>query len=427
MEAVITRILKKETKETFWSVATKALSGILFILLNTYLARKLGVEFFGTWAFLLSNVTIVFLLSYFGLNNATKAFVAQHAESGQLREVLRSSLILRLLFSIIFTGGFILFHKQLATLVKRPDLSSLFLFSSPLVFLMGFVEYFKQAFTGFFRLKYHFIINLFEHGLKILLVILLLNLVVNLEGVILSYSLAVLVASFVGSYFFLRFYRASAVNSNTRQTVRPLLKQIFRYSLPLFFISMGFLILTEVNTLMLGLLSTDREVGLFAVGNQLASKLPQVALALSMGTMPVFARMDASNKEALWRKFLTILRVNGLIFIPLGVFLITLSPLLVPLVFGEDYTDAVLPLQILTFWIVMSAFNIYFNALLDYQGHANRRALNFSLTMVGTVVLNLLLIPRFGAVGAATSITISYIPYVIFNWLELRRIFRQFD
>jgi O-antigen/teichoic acid export membrane protein len=65
---------------------------------------------------------------------------------------------------------------------------------------------------------------------------------------------------------------------------------------------------------------------------------------------------------------------------------------------------------------------MFFNALLDYQGRATRRARNFLFTIVLTVLLNLYLIPRFGAVGAAVSTTVSFAPYVILNVLEVREV-----
>ena len=444
---MIARLYAKETKETLWSLATKGLAAVLFVALNAYLARALGVELFGVWSFLLSNLTIVFLLSYLGLNNATRAFVARYNGSRQLSAVLRASLSLRLAISAGFTTAFILWHRPLAALIGRPELSALFLFAAPLVFLMGMVEYLKQVFTGLHRLKYHFIVNLFEFGLKIGLSVLFLELALGLRGVVLAYWLAVLIACGVGFVFWARFYRLGGgaqanpdgssleVAGNTtaplRSDTRPrqaepnFMARIFRYSLPLFLISIGFLILTEVDTLMLGLLSTDYQVGLFAAGKQLANKLPQLALALSMGTMPVFARMNAENREEMRRKFVRILRLNALVFLPLGGVLIMLSPVFMPLLFGQDYRAAALPLQILTVWIVLTTFNMFFNALLDYQGRATRRAVNFLFTMIATVGLNLVLIPRWGAVGAAVSTSAAYAPYVILNGMEVRRLFRE--
>ena len=134
------RLYEKETKETLWSFATKLVAAVLFIVLNAYLARVLGVELWGRWSFLLSVLTVIFLLSYLGLNNAARAFAARYNNTPELRSVLRSSLLLRIAISAVFTTAFVLSSDQIAALVRHPELAGILPAAAPLVFLMGFSE-----------------------------------------------------------------------------------------------------------------------------------------------------------------------------------------------------------------------------------------------------------------------------------------------
>lgn len=436
VKEIIARLYQKEVKETLWSFATKLLTAVLFFAINIYLARILGVTLFGTWSFLFSNLTLVFIFSYFGVNAATRAFVARYNHTAALRIVFESSLLLRFSINILFALLFLLLHDEISVWIRHPELSELFLSATPLVFLMGFVEYLKEIFIGLHRIKYHFIVNVFEYGLKLVLTVLFLRLTFSLLSVIQAYSWAVLFAVLAGGFTYFRIYQRSRSYSpneglkTIQERERPhnnpaFINRILRYSLPLFFISIGFLIITEIDTLMLGVLSTDQQVGFFAVGKQIANKLPQAAFALSMGIMPIFAKLSSENATELRKKFANILKLNTLFFLPISVGLIGLSPLLIPWIYGSGYRDSVLPLQILTLWILMNTFNVFFNIFLDYQGLARRRALNFSLTMIATIGLNFLLIPPFGAVGAALSTTVAYTPYIILNGLEVRKVLRD--
>jgi O-antigen/teichoic acid export membrane protein len=427
---MLNRLYQKETKETLWSFATKLAAAVLFVVLNAYLARVLGPDLWGSWSFLLSILTVVFLLAHLGLNNATRAYAARYLGTGSLRQVLRASLALRIAASAAFTAVFVLLNEPLAGWIDRPDLAGPLRAAAPLVFLMGFSEYLKQLFTGLHRLKFHLVINLIEFGGKIVLAYLLLEVAVSLENIVLAFWLAVGLSVMAGMWVWNRFYldpgSAGIPDDEPGKTVETdLMAGILRYSLPLFMISLGFLALTEIDTLMLGFLATDFEVGQFAIAKQLANKLPQFALALSMGTMPVFARLSPENLAAMRAKYKLVLRLNALAFLPGGLLLILLSPWLIPLIFGPEYRGAVLPLQILTVWVVLSSFNQFFNALLDYQGRASRRARNFVLTIFLAVGLNLVLIPHFGAVGAALSTTVSFLPYVVLNVFEVREIFKN--
>lgn len=435
----------KESKETFWSFASKGLAALLFYGLNIYLARTLGVEMYGRWSLLLSTLTIVFSLSYLGLNNATRAFTARFNGTLLLQEVLKGSIIARFWISAGFTAAFLLLSQPLAQWLERPELREYALPAALLIFSNGFLEYAKQMVTGLHRIVFHLALTGAELLAKLLFAVVLLDLARGIGSVLHAYWMGTVLATAIGGAIWWGFYRRAGQFPPPEQPAPPeqasrpptsgsafewdrpprhMAAALLRYSLPLFLISIGFLIQTEIDTQMLGVLSTDHQVGLFAVGKQIANKLPQIAFAMAMGTMPVFARTQLTDdRAALARKFRTLMAFNALIFLPIGAGLMLLSPWLVPWLFGQTYAAAVLPLQILTVWIVLSSFNIFLNQFLDYQGRAARRALNFSLTIAATVALNWLLIPQFGAAGAAFSTTVSYVPYVALNYLEVRQIF----
>ena len=411
----------KFLKETLWSFAAKGTAFLLYFLLNVYLARTLGVERFGTWSFFFSALTIILLLSYFGINASARKFVAQYNKTGELNNVLKSSLKLRLIFSLTFAVILILFHKPLAMLLGKPEFAHLFLLSTPLIILAGLVEFLKNTFMGLHRIIYNFFVNLLEYGLKLILVVICLTVSLDLSNIVNSFTIACLMTSVIGLYLlYFKFYRGNKVHAENNFNGK-----IFKYSIPLFFITIGFLIATEVDTVMLGLLSTDAEVGTYAVAKQIIIKLPHISLAMAMGTMPVFAKLNEGNKKKLKKLFYKLLMTNALVFSIISIGIIVLSRFFIPLIFGVEYTSSVLPLQILTIYLVGFSFSIFLSTFLDYQGLAKKRAINLSVSMVLNIVLNFILIPEYGAVGAAIATSISYLPYIFLNWFEVKRVLNQ--
>ena len=93
------------------------------------------------------------------------------------------------------------------------------------------------------------------------------------------------------------------------------------------------------------------------------------------------------------------------------------------MIFGKEYLGSVLPLQILTFYIICFSFSIFLSSLLDYQGKAKKRAVNLSFTLIANIILNYILIPPYGAIGAAIATSTSYLPYIILNFIEVRKTF----
>ncbi len=173
---------------------------------------------------------------------------------------------------------------------------------------------------------------------------------------------------------------------------------------------------------MLGLMTNDLEVGNYALGKQIVTRLPHISYAIAMGTMPIFAKIDSSNKAQRKKIFIRLLKTNALIFTPIILGIIFLSGFLVPLIYGEAYIDAILPLQILSLYVLIFTFAVFFNQLLDYQGLAKLRAINLIISMFLNIGLNYYLIPIYGAVGAAISTSIAYLPYFVLNFIEVRKV-----
>jgi O-antigen/teichoic acid export membrane protein len=198
-------------------------------------------------------------------------------------------------------------------------------------------------------------------------------------------------------------------------------KAILDYSYPFILISLGFIALTEIDTMMLGILSTAEQVGVYSVAKQFVQKLPHLSLAIAMGTMPVFAGLNGSNKELMRKRLMNILKINSGIYLVIIAFLLAFAPFVISMLFGKEYAAAALSLQILTIYLFCYATSIILSGFLDYTGRANKRALNMTLAIGANIILNIVLIPKYGAAGASAATSISFIPYVIMNWLEVRK------
>jgi len=410
-------IKNKLIKETFWGFASKGIAFILLMGLNIFLARILGVEEFGLWSFLFAIITGIFLISNFGINASGK-FIAQYNSTDELKNVIRNSFKLRLLISFFFALFIFFGSRTISVLVGHPEFEILLKYSSPLVFSMGFLEYLKTAFGGLHRIKYNFIVTVLEFGFKFIFVIFLFQFSTNLINIVNAFSLASFLTIVIGlSLLYFNFYIKIDRSTNITSAL-----DIIKYAIPLFFTSIGAVIATEIDTVMLGLFSSNYEVGIYAVGKNLVNIIPQISMAIAMGTMPVFAKINNKNKEELKLLFFKILRINTWLMGIITLGIIFLSGFLIPLIYGPRYAGAVFPLQILTIFLVSRSFLIFLNLFLDYQGLAKKRLLNSIISMILNIILNLLLIPKYGAVGASIATSIAYAPYVILNWLEVKKV-----
>ncbi len=410
---------RKVLKETIWSFLSKGISMLLFVILNVILARSLEVEEFGLWTIFFSVMTIVFSITNLGVNDSTRRFVAQYNKEELLKNVIKSSLKLRLLFSLVGTVLFLAFYRQIAVFLNRLELQELFLCGLPLIFLSNFVEYFKSVFMGLHMIKYNFFLNLTEYMLKLILVLVFFLHANSITSIINSFIVSLGIG--VGLGFCLlssRFQKKTGKNKERFEI------KILKYSLPFIVINIGFLTLTEISSVMIGMYSSNTEVGIYGVAKNLVVKLVHISLAIAAGTMPIFAKLNEDNKTELKKFFYKILRYNMLLYLLISLVLIFSSPYFIPILFGKEYELSVLPLQILTIYLFGYSVSVILSTFLDYIGKAKIRAINILLTIVINIILNIILIPRYGAIGAAIATSSSYLPYVVINYFEVRRILK---
>lgn len=408
----------KLLKETFWSLLAKAAAFVFYFGLSIILARHLRPEKFGTWSYYYSIINMLLLLSYFGVNASARKFIAQYNNTDQLFSVMKTSIIIRVSFSILFALLFLFISRPLSIILGRPDFEALFLLSAPLIFFAGLVDFFRHAFEGLHRLKYVFFITLSEHGLKFIFSIVLLLITNGLTALIISFNLSLMFTSVLGLYYYYLFSRKPEIVKLNYDS------DIIKYSIPLFFVTIGFAIAVELDVIMLGHLSLDSEVGIYAIAKQIIVKLPHFAVAISMGTTPVFAKLNINNKKELSVLFYQLMKTNTFIIGSLSLLILGTSWLFIPLIYGEIYKASIIPLMILVVYLLLFSYSIFLSIFLDYQGKAQKRAVNLSIAIALNILLNYILIPRFGAIGAAIGTSVSYIPYVYLNWLEVRRYLR---
>lgn len=90
---------------------------------------------------------------------------------------------------------------------------------------------------------------------------------------------------------------------------------------------------------------------------------------------------------------------------------------------GSDYSGSLYPLRILVIYAFFLSTSAFISSFLDYVGLAKKRAKNLTVAILLNAILNIILIPKYGAVGAASATLMSYLPYFVLNVLEVKKVF----
>ena len=152
-------------------------------------------------------------------------------------------------------------------------------------------------------------------------------------------------------------------------------------------------------------LAGSRELGLYSVAVSWAETLFFLPTALATVQRPDLVRGD---REHATRRAATVFRACVIVTILLTALLILLAPFLCATVFGDEFRGSIDDLRVLALGGVgMAALKLLGDALI-----AQRRPLLTSAAVgaafAATVVLDVVLIPRYGGLGAAVASSVAY-------------------
>jgi O-antigen/teichoic acid export membrane protein len=235
-------------------------------------------------------------------------------------------------------------------------------------------------------------------------------------GLGVSGALAALVASWVAvvvlaSPVFLRYARP--------RFSRPALASILRYGLLVQVGTVSAFASLRLDILVLQHFRPLDQVGIYAVAQSVAETVTILALGFAGSMLPLVARLDGVERQNLTGEAIRNCSLLGAVAV---VGLSILGPPLVPVVFGQDFADAVTPLLILlpSMWFLGIALAI--GSTLRGYGRPGLASLLAGLSMVVTIGLDLILIPSYGVTGAAIASAVAYALYGASSVLALARV-----
>jgi len=176
------------------------------------------------------------------------------------------------------------------------------------------------------------------------------------------------------------------------------------------------------NILILGVLATDEDVGIYRTVVQVATIAIFVLQAINLVVMPHFARLHTQGDYRKLQRLVTI-SARLTFFFALPVFFIFLfwGDLVLGLVFGNDYAEGHVALAILAGAQLINAWMGSVGRLLAMTGHEKDVLRGMIFPVLLNVVLNIVFIPIWGIEGAAVATAISIILWNISFWFSARR------
>lgn len=396
---------------------------VLMAVVTMLFTRLMGAEGYGRVAFLLSSSFIVVLVAGLGLPTASLRLIPRYAIRGR-SDLVGHYLAVGLLMTIGMSaiGGLCLGVVLVATPSLARDYGFPLLSVIALVISVALMRFASET-SRACGLQ---LVGFAGESVAVRLILLAALSLYLAAGAALSADVAVLLwvgaqGSVAVAVAVLVFRRVKPGIGTLRWRQARLYRGWLGVSTVMLVTPVYYFLLFETDAVMLGVLAGPEEVGVYQVARRLAEFVVFCAAVASAVGLPRLAESHAARQAG--RVQATVDTMNGIALVstaPIVLALALVGPWVLQL-FGDDFAGGYLPMLILAVArLVAVVFGPASDLLLMTGHHARLGKVNL-VCAAANIVLNLLLIPRFGVVGAASATSVALIGWSAWLYLLARR------
>ena len=373
------------------------------------IARFLGTDIFGIYALGMVVYEVARLFSSMGLHIGSVRYVSIHHGAGdvqRLKGVLLQVILLPFLGGAVLGAAIFLASEYLAQdIFGKPELTFVLrIFAISLPFWASTVVA-ARATTGFQTTKYLvYIREYLQPFANLMLVIFLCLIGQRLFGVTLAWVLSFLLAFAAVLYLIKRVFPPLL-----QKNIKPVFesRQLLKFSLPLAFGDILLFLLLRIDILMVGYFRPSLEVGVYRAVSQTALLLLIFLTSFNNIFAPMIADIfNKGDQEKMRQLFKTVTRWSFSLTLPLFL-VVAIGAKNILHIFGSDFTVGWLPLIILASGQLVNAGSGGVSLMLVMSGHQYRKLFGDFAIVIINLMLNIILIPRWGFLGAAVATGIS--------------------
>ena len=462
---IIAEALRKTAKGTALAFFGLLLFGILDFASKVLIARHASQAEYGIFSLALSLLQICTILSCLGLQAATPrciAFFRGRGEFEKARSIVFASLQLALIASVLCGATLFLASPLLTTLFHLPaSATQIFqIFAVALPFSVA-VEMLASVFRGYDRVQEKVIFrDILSNVLKVLFIVSAIALGYAFLGIICAYLLAIITASLL---FFAYTSRKIELKGGRRgeraeekqkeskegkgqgakrakrergeweeewgtsgggsgESLKEIRKKLLVFSVPLLIANVSSALSLRMDTFMLGYFKTAEIVGLYNAAQPIAQLIQIFLTSMVFIYVPIASQLYSKNLIGEMRRCYAVLTkwIFSATF-PLFLLMFLFPEEVLRIFFGSAYVSAASALRILAIGML---FHVFFGPNASTLIVIGKTKLNMVDNIVGifvNAVLNVILVPILGIIGAAISTTTSL---AAINGLKTAQIFK---
>ena len=416
------KALKTVAKGAGIAVVGMILGKLFSYLTRVFIARSFGPETYGLIAMGLATISIITTFSLIGLDLGLTRFIAFYRGKrnlGKVKGSIKSSFKITLPLSIIFAAALFIFSEQVAIFFSKQDLVpviKILSFALPFSVILGL---FQSTLLGFKLVKQKvYTVEIGKNLSTLIFVIIFFYLGFGLFGATIGFVLGFFLSVIVGVY-----HLKGKILPQLKK-IKPIRvsKELVSFSLPLLMVATLSLLMAWTDVLMLGYFDTVANVGIYSAVLNTGILLSFVFQGFSFIFTPLISEFYSRDQIKEIRKiYKSSTRWTFSITFPLFLLFILFPDNILKILFNEEFVSGSTSLIILSFGIM---FSVFIGLARETITSIGKTKIIFYFTLIAAssnFIINLILIPIYGMVGAAIAMLVSLILWSLLPLLYIHK------
>ena len=398
------KTVKKFAFDVGWVFAGSMAGLVLNFLKKPVMARFLGPEGLGLFSMVTMIAGIITLIAGLGFNSAIIKYTAQHKDDrNRLSAIVSSGIVTMAILGVFASITLFVLSNTLADVFNMPSLSFLLKIYAvvfPFSLIFGVL---LALFNGLREMKYLTFIDILNKIMIFSFTLILLFLGFGVIGALIGDMLALFVVVIIAATTMKKFvnFKISDFKGNTKMLTSFGSRMMGANSINL--------IQYQADSFLIGYFLTASDLGYYTAAVSLSRFFWRVPQSIQMITYPATSEYWSKDKrESLNKMIDKSMKYSACILLPVGLAVWFFAKDIITFLFGDEFIYAVLPLQILLIGTVINGIICRpIGGSLAGVGRPELELITVGISSAVNIMLNVLLIPILGIVGAAISTSIS--------------------
>lgn len=404
----------KTIRDVQWSFLSLATSSFAHLLLRMVLGKDLGPSGLGTYTLVFTIYMFGMQFAAFGFGAALTNYIAEHKNDvHKTKEYISSGVIGSIISGIIM--GILLYSSSefISTdFFHIPEMVDLLKITAVCFPFIAIQKATTGTLNGFRKMNHFAMVNVLQNTFVFLIsIFFVLFLKMGVRGAVIGF----VVPTIVIGVFSLLFIRKSFFLPS-RAVLSSVLREITWFG---FYIVLGNsigLLNTQIDSLLIGRFMSETDVGYYAIAVIIMQGITLLPSAVQAVTTPTMATYYGKREYSKIRELVkNIMLKTFAIELIVLVFLAIFGKYIIAILFSEEFAPAYTPMLILSIGYLMYSPWTSVGAIFASIGKVNLSFKLNGLCAILNTTLNLLLIPKFGLIGAASATSFSLIFSLIIN------------